>query len=334
MLLIFAPMAKAQPVAVRAPDGTCTLRTLPQDQAAAWDARLEETAAGLHALSARLLADAAAMRLAAAREAVPAFGDWAYDWVQSYMTAYRVLGLAARGLAEGVAEADAATLPDRIALAMAIPVREAFRQRVLDPAIPAEALAADRLHVASLVEAEWRQAVAALAREAALFPRAVTIAPGAVAAARVDFAAAGRPLAPWLAAAGPADPMALLAEEGAEGGTVFLRAMRPMAARLGALALRVSEAGSLVATGGAFGYALAGSPGVALGLAGGVGLSWGVDWAFNRVDSALNRQAFEAQALAAIDRAEHRLAAQGAAAVAAALAARRAALLPAATGCG
>ncbi|MGG5886846.1 hypothetical protein ACLF3G_06865 [Falsiroseomonas sp. HC035] len=332
--MFFASSVSAQPVAVRTPDGICTLRTLPQDQPAAWDARLEETAARLRALSARLLADAAAMRLATAREAVPAFGDWAYDWVQSYMTAYRVLGLAARGLAEGVAEADAATLPDRIALAMAIPVREAFRQRVLDPAIPAEALAADRLHVAVLVDAEWRQAVAAMARDAALLPRAVTIAPGAVAAMRVDFAAATRPIAPWLAEAGPADPMALLAEEGADSGMVFLRAMRPMAARLGALALRVSEAGSLVATGGAFGYALAGSPGVALGLAGGVGLSWGVDWAFNRVDSALNRQAFEAQALDAIDRAEHRLAAQGAAAVAAALAARRAALLPAATGCG
>jgi hypothetical protein len=73
---------------------------------------------------------------------------------------------------------------------------------------------------------------------------------------------------------------------------------------------------------------------VALGLAGGIGLSWGVDWALNRVDAALNREAFEAQALEAIGRAEQRLAAQGGAAVAAALAARRAALLPAATGCG
>jgi hypothetical protein len=285
-------------------------------------------------MAARLLADAAAMRLAAVREAVPGFGDWAYDWVQSYMTAYRVLGLAARGLAEGVAEADAAALPDRIALAMAIPVREAFRSRVLDPAIPPEALAADRAHVAALVDGAWQQAVATLARQAAMFPRAITIAPGAVAAARLDFAAVARPIAPTLAEAGPADPLALLAEEGAEGGMVFLRAMRPMAARLGALALRVSEAGSVVATGGAFGYALAGSPGVALGLAGGIGLSWGVDWALNRMDSALNREAFEAQALAAIDRAERRLAAQGGAAVAAALAARRAALRPAAAGCG
>jgi hypothetical protein len=331
--MIFAFPVLAQPVAVRAPDGSCTLRRVPQDQLAAWDAALAGEAAMLDGMAARLLADAAAMRLAPAREAVPAFGDWAYDWVQSYLTAYRVLGFAARGLAEGVAEADAA-LPDRIALAMAIPVREAFRTRVLDPAIPPEALAADRLHVASLVDDAWRQAVAAVAREAALFPRAITIAPGAVAATRLDLAAAARPVAPLPAESRPADALLLLAEEGAEGGTVFLRAMRPMAARLGALALRVSEAGSLVATGGAFGYALAGSPGVALGLAGGVGLSWGVDWALNRVDSALNREAFEAQALSAIDRAEVRLARQGGAAVAAALAARRAALLPAATGCG
>jgi hypothetical protein len=333
LLLIFASPVLARPVAVRAPDGLCILRTVPRDQLAAWDAALAEEAARLQAMAARLLADAAAMRLAPAREAVPAFGDWAYDWVQSYMTAYRVLGLAARGLAEGLAEADAA-LPDRIAQAMAVPVREAFRARVLAPAIPPEALAADRLHVATLVDDAWRQAVAAVAREAALFPRAITIAPGAVAATRLDLAAAARPTAPLLADGGPVDPLALLAEEGADGSSVFLRAMRPMAARLGALALRVSEAGSLVATGGAFGYALAGSPGVALGLAGGIGLSWGVDWALNRVDAALNREAFEAQALEAIGRTEQRLAAQGGAAVAAALAARRAALLPAATGCG
>ncbi len=319
-------------MAVRQADGSCALREVPEAALPAWDAALSEEAARLEGMAHRLLAEAAAMRLATAREAVPAFGDWAYGWVQSYMTAYRVLGLAARSLAEGVAEADAQNLPDRIAQGMAGPVREEFRNRVLAPAIPPEALAADRAHVAALVSAEWRRAVDGVARQAAALPRVALIAPGAVAVPRLDLAAAARPLADWQQAG--LDPMALVVEEGADTSTVFLRSMRPMAARLGAVVLRVSEAGSLIATGGAFGYALGGTPGVALGLAGGVGLSWGLDWVLNRVDSALNREAFEAQALEAIDRAEARLAAEGRRAVAAALAARQAVLHGAQTGCG
>jgi len=331
-LLLFTLPAWAAPMAVRNPDGSCGLRDVPEAALLAWDQHLATEAARLEGMAHRLLADAAAMRLAPAREAVPAFGDWAYGWVQSYMTAYRVLGLAARGLAEGVVEADAASLPDRIAQGMATPVREAFRTRVLAPAIPPAALAQDRAHVRDVIGAEWRLAVAGVAQQAQALPRVSLIAPGAVAVPRVDLWAAARPLADWQAA--DADPMALVVEEGAETGTVFLRSMRPMAARLGAVALRVSEAGSIVATSGAFGYALGGSPGVALGMVGGVGLSWGLDYVLNRVDSALHREAFEAQALEAIDRAEQRLPAQGRIAVAAALATRRGELRAANPGCG
>ncbi|MBU8536959.1 hypothetical protein ACFOD3_03865 [Falsiroseomonas tokyonensis] len=331
-MVLFAFPAMAAPMAVRQADGSCALREVPEAVLAEWDERLGAEAARLQSMAHRLLADAAAMRLAAAREAVPAFGDWAYGWVQSYMTAYRVLGLAARGLAEGVAQADAQSLPERIAQGMATPVREEFRNRVLAPAIPPESLAEDRAHVAALVSAEWRRALEGVARQAAALPRVALIAPGAVSVPRLDLAAAARPLADWQEAG--LDPLALVVEEGADTGTVFLRSMRPMAARLGAVVLRVSEAGSLVATGGAFGYALGGTPGVALGVAGGVGLSWGLDWVLNRVDSALNREAFEAQALEAIGRAETRLADEGRAAIAAALAARQAALRGAQTGCG
>ncbi len=331
-LLIFAQPALAAPMAVRNPDGSCGLRDVPEAALQAWDSHLAAEAARLEGMAHRLLADAAAMRLAPAREAVPGFGDWAYGWVQSYMTAYRVLGLAARNLAEGVAEADASSLPDRIAQGMATPVREAFRTRVLEPAIPPAALALDRAHVRDVIVAEWQLAVTEVARQAQALPRVSLIAPGAVAVPRVDLLAAARPLADWQAV--EADPMALVVEEGAETSTVFLRSMRPMAARLGAVALRVSEAGSIVATSGAFGYALGGTPGVALGVAGGVGLSWGLDYVLNRVDSALNREAFEAQALEAIERAEQRLPAQGRLAVAAALAARRGELRAENPGCG
>ncbi|NKC32287.1 hypothetical protein [Falsiroseomonas selenitidurans] len=322
--------AQAGPMAVRMPNGACSFLDIPAATLEAWQKRLDAEQARLEAMAGRLLAEAAAMRLAAAREAVPAFGDWAYDWVESYLTAWRVLGLAAKGLAEGVAAADTEALADRLARNMAGPVRDAFRSRVLEPAIPPAALLADRAHAASLVAHGWQGALRGLALEAAALPRLTPIAPAAVALPRLDLNGAARL---ELEATEDADPLALVVEEGADTNTVFLRSMRPMAARLGALVLRVSEAGSIVATGGAFGYALGGTPGVALGMAGGVGVSWGLDWVLNRVDSALNRPAFEAQALEAIDRAEARLAAQGQAAVAAALAARRAALLGA-SGCG
>jgi hypothetical protein len=96
-----------------------------------------------------------------------------------------------------------------------------------------------------------------------------------------------------------------------------------MAARLGALLLRLSEAGSAVAIGGYLGYGLVGAPGVVVGTLGGIGLAWGADWAINRVDASLHRPAFEAQAIAAIDAAEASVTADGRAAIAKALAACR-----------
>lgn len=327
LLLLGAPPGHAMPVAVMLPGGACLLREAPDDALAALQAALRDEAARLEATALRLLADAAAMRLAAARERVPAFGDWAYDWVQSYVTAYRVLLMAAKGLVVGVAEGGAESLTDRITEAMALPVRDAFRDRVLDPALPPAVMAADLRHAGAVVSEAWRAALDAAAAQAEAWP------PAPRAAEALDLAAAALPFDAELAALPLPDAVALIVEEGADAGTVFLRSMRPMAARLGAVAVRVSEAGSIVATGGAFGYALAGMPGVAVGAAGGIGLSWGIDWLFNRLDAAFNRRAFEAQALAAIGRAEQRLAMQGAQAIGGLLAARGAALRPGQGGC-
>ena len=320
------------PVAVLAPGGACLLRDAPDGALAGLEASLREEMARLEATALRLLADAAATRLAAARERVPAFGDWAYDWVQSYVTAYRVLLMAAKGLVVGVAEGGAESLTDRITEAMALPVRDAFRHRVLDPALPPEVMEADLRRAGAVVAEAWRTALDAAAAQAEAWPPAALPHPTRDVAA-LDLAAAAMPFDAELAALPVPDAVALIVEEGADAGSVFLRSMRPMAARLGAVAVRVSEAGSIVATGGAFGYALAGVPGVAVGAAGGIGLSWGIDWLFNRVDAAFNRRAFEAQALAAIGRAEHRLAMQGAQAIGGLLAARGAAMRPAQAGC-
>jgi hypothetical protein len=212
---------------------------------------------------------------------------------------------------------------------MAAPIRDEFRSQVLAPVLEDGGFGPDMAHVAAEVDRTWQRAL----RQADARLRALPEAPGGGDARRLDLAAAAAPLGPLVAGAVPADPLAAIAEDGADGATVFLRSMRPMAARLGAVLVRVSEAGSLLATGGAFGYALAGLPGTAMGLVGGIGASWAIDWAFNKIDATLNRRAFEAQALAALDQAEERLAATSAAAMSAAQATRVAALGPREGGC-
>ncbi len=312
-----AAPARAEILGLATADGACTLHAAPDGTARQVAEDLARDATAIRDMAARLLADAAAMRLAPARERVPRFGDWAYGWVQSYVTSYRVLVRGAVGLADAMAGRGEVPDPARIAEEMAAPIREEFRIRVLAPALEEGGFGADLAHIGALVDAEWARALAAATGTIRALP------PGSgQPVTMLDLAAAARPLAPALLASAPADPMAVAAEEGADSGMVFMRSLRPMAARLGAVAVRVSEAGSIIATGGAFGYALAGLPGTVVGLASGIGASWGIDWLFNKLDATLNRAAFEAQALEAIANAERRLAAEATHATATALQAR------------
>lgn len=325
LLAAAAAPARSETLAVVVPGGSpaCVLRAAPPGTHAAETAALTTAARRLEGFATRLFDDAAAMRLGPAREAVPGFGDWAYGWVQSYVTSYRMLARGVVGLARASSQEDEGPIAARIAEDMAEPIRGEFRARVLQPTLGDGGFATDLAHVGAAMDAAWAEALAAsAARMANLSPAPA----GVTATHRLDLAAAGAALAPALATAAPSDPMALLATDGADGGTVFLRSLRPMAARLGAVLVRLSEAGSIVAAGGAFGFAMAGVPGTVLGLAGGVGASWGIDWLLNRLDASLNRAAFEAQALEAIARAQQRLASEAAAAAAAILAARLAAL--------
>lgn len=300
-------------------DGGCALRAVDPAALAVAAAALAEEATRLPAAAARLVRDAAAARFAPAREHVPHYAAWAYDWVQSYVTSYRVLWRLVQGLATATTGPAEPALLDRLGTDMARPMREAFRARVLAPVEAEGRLADDLAHAGAVLDAAWQDAVAAATRH---------LAGPAMPAPRLDLRAVTAPMAPALAALAPADLLGLMAGGEADTPMIFLRSMRPMAARAGVVAIRVSEAGSILAAGGGFGYALGGLPGATLGLAGGIGLSWGIDWLINRIDATLNQAAFEAQALAGIDAAEARLAGQAEAAVALALAARLAALRP------
>jgi hypothetical protein len=331
LAVALAPPARAQApetIALIAPDGSCSLRAAPAGTLEAMTAELTAAAEELRGIAARLLVDAATMRMAPARERVPLFGDWAYSWVQSYVTSYRVLARGAMGLADSLAGRGELPSVAHIADEMAAPIRGEFRTRVLSPSLDDGGFAQDLEHVGQAIDRGWDRAL----RDAAARLQALPMAEGR-AAERLDLSRSRQPMAPLLVASLPADPLALVSEEGADTTMVFTRSMRPMAARLGAVLVRISEAGSLVATGGAFGYALAGVPGTAAGLVGGIGASWAIDWAFNRVDASLNRRAFEAQALAALDRAEDRLAQDSAGAARAALVMRLGALRPGPGGC-
>jgi len=316
-------------VAVVDRDGSCTLRAVDPVRLARIEAALAEEAAWLKGMATRLMEDAAAARLAEAREQVPAFGAWAYDWVQSYITSYRILGRVLRGVASTVGDAGGgASLAERVSEELAQPMREEFRRRVLPPDLPA-ALAADLAHVAAILDEAWH---AALQQAGAEVSEAPPMA-GLAAVARLDLAAASRPFGPTLTALAPEDALSVVAAEPTDTSSIFARSMRPMAARVGAAAVRATEAGSIITAASAFGYALAGSPGVVLGAASGIGLSWAIDWGLNRVDAAVNRTEFEAQALATIDAAERRIVQRAADAASIALDERHAALRPAATGC-
>ncbi|MDB5415139.1 MAG: hypothetical protein JWR10_3474 [Rubritepida sp.] len=234
----------------------------------------------LLALGERMLEDSVAARFGAARMLVPAFGDWAYGWGQSYLTSYRIIGRALARIGDAAAQE---RIPDPEALVhdLAEPVRAAFRERVTVPSLGDGGFQRDMAHIARTLAERW------------------PTCPG---------------LEVRLAEVLGLDPAGRLAEaSGAE--TIFLRSMRPMAARLGAVTLRVSEAGSVVAALGYLGWGAAGAPGVVAGVTGGIGLAWGVDWMINRVDAGLNRASFEARAQQAIGMAEASVLADGIAAL-------------------
>ena len=319
LLAALPARAADQVVAVMVPGGACELRQVPAQALAALTAELELARQDAAGLAQRLAEDAAAAHYAGAREAVPAFGAWAYDWVQSYITAYRIAGRMVASAAAAL-RGDAAGLADGVVEQMAEPMRRAFVERVLSRAAPAESLRRDLEMAATLVEAGWDRSLdAALAR---LRAHPLAAAEGA-APLRLDQAASARAAAVTLRGTGGAPGAGTGGDApGGDPASLFFHSLRPVAARVSAVMLRATEAGSLVATVGAVGYRFGGMPGLAAGTVGGVGAYWGIDWAFNRADAALNREDFEAQSLGVIARAEAAVAEEARREVLAALDAR------------
>jgi hypothetical protein len=200
-------------------------------------------------------------------------------------------------------------------------MRRAFVERVLARAAPAESLRRDLEMAAALVEAGWERSLATALAPLRAYPLALE---EGAAPLRLDPAAAARAAEVTLRGAAGGAPGAGPAgtSPGGDPASLFFHSLRPIAARVSAVMLRATEAGSLVATVGAVGYRFGGMPGLAAGTVGGVGAYWGIDWAFNRADAALNREDFEAQSLGVIARAEAAVAEEARREVLAALDAR------------
>lgn len=298
-ILVPAAARAADPVvAIMLPGGTCELRQVPAQALVDLNLQLDKARQAAADLAQRLAVDAASAHYAGAREVVPGFGAWAYDWVQSYVTAYRIVGRMVTSAAASL-RGDPKGLADGVVEQMAEPMRRAFVERVMARAAPPETLRRDLEMAAALVEAGWTDALAGALAPLRAFPEAPA---ASTAALRLDPEAAGRVALVTLRA--QAGGTASDASPGSDPASLFFHSLRPLSARVSAMMLRATEAGSIVATVAAVGYRFGGVAGLAAGAVGGVGAYWGIDWAFNRADAALNREDFEAQSLLVISRAE------------------------------
>jgi uncharacterized protein YukE len=291
--------ASAQLVAIRHHDGRCDVRQLSPEALSALQARLEGARQDLSALAHRLASDAAGAQLAPAREGVPAFSAWAYSWVQSYVSALEMIGSLAASLVEVLRAGEGAGAGGSLER-MAEPMRRAFEARVLRRDDVFAALRADLTVAGALIDLRWRAAIDDGAAVLATAP--VAVAEGAP--PRLDLVALAAPVAAEVVAVAFAPESTASAAPGADPASVVLHSMRPLAARIGALGLRMTEIGSLLAAGSVLGFGVGGWLGLAIGGLGAVAVYWILDWLFSRVDAALNQEDFEAQALAAIDATE------------------------------
>lgn len=286
--MTLAPLLDAQRSAHAAPMplAACELRGMPLDAQAELRAALEKAREDIVGMAGRLAADAAAARFAESREQVPAFGAWAYDWVQSYITSYRMLSQLIVSLADAASDE---VLPRATGIVerMAEPMREEFRKRVVEPAERNGNLASDLRQIGSIVDIAWVEAMQDALRKLPQSPASPVMSPG-------------------FATQAPETTWSMALEIGDDPTAVFVRSIRPMAARVGVFVVRATEVGSAFATGGSIGYALGGASGLALGTVAGIGIYWGFDWVLNRLDAAWNRVEFEDQALRSIAQLETR----------------------------
>ena len=227
---------------------------------------------------------------------LPAYADWVYGWIDSYIAAYRVLGGFAREQLETRGADPAGTLNAK----MQAVAKERFEALVLAPVLQEEALDAASRRLHGLLDHTWRQS---LARDEAAWEAFLTGEPS-------------RSARPAPAASSPAPPHACDAASLAavdESGRRFfpgpdrittpeqsdllaLRFGRPFAARGAILAVRLGMGfGGAAFPAGPLALIGQVNPGVVTAVIATTAVLWCGDYLINYIDGALNRATFEAE---------------------------------------
>ncbi|BBK40490.1 hypothetical protein STVA_05100 [Allostella vacuolata] len=249
----------------------------------------------------RALGTGVSLAFSGVRQRVPIYGDWAYGWVESYVTSYQ---LVIRGLLAGV-EAGAAPWDPAVRAAVIDEMRrfvfDRFDALVVRPAELPQRLQAEWEAAAAIAEIEWRTARlrsrAAVRRflieQCGLATDTQPPAPGPdshrIADARDQDGLRTRDGLP-LDGASPIQALYRLEGIG-PADTIFLRSTRPFGARLAILMARISEAGSAFALSSMIGVGSLTGP--TFGFFSALGAVWTLDWAINRGDELLHRDTME-----------------------------------------
>jgi hypothetical protein len=269
----------------------------------ALEAALAREREGLTETVAGLLRAGGGLALTRLLERVPAYIDWVYGWVDSYVAAFKVIGRGARACAWSQAEpSDADTAPlAALSDAMREVARAELDRLVVEPADPDAAMRPALERVGAAMAEEWRRVVE---RDQARW-RTLLAAHGR-SARRVEPTSVGD-VAGCAAASSPTGVLALDAAAlsataaAAQEGLYAWRVTRPFATRLGALATRLAIGGlswtgtSVAGVGGA-----ATAVGAATSFAAASGVVWSIDYGLNRLDGALHRDALAGQVSVAL----------------------------------
>lgn len=288
-------------LAVRDSDSGCAVVAISPQALSDITRRVSDSTQNLN-LYARTIFDLmASSRFAAAREKVPAFGDWTFDWFQSYVLSYRVLGRLFGAFHRFFTEG----WPDDIAQAflddVAAPVRLAFQENMRQAGVDIAHHMDDLRLISAAIEQEWQKRVTALRSELRGLP--MVSGPATMV---MDLRGNDIGVGSALFAAAPKTMNQFFEINEADAALVF-RTMRPIIPRLGAFILRATEFGGLIFTLGLVGFAISGLPGFIVGAAIAVLVYWTIDWIFNRTDAYLNQAEFERLALETIDDAQKKL---------------------------
>lgn len=239
----------------------------------------------------RVLGDGVSLAFGAVRERVPIYGDWAYGWVESYVTSYELL---LRSLLAG-AQAGAAPWSPEVRNAVVGEAQrfvfDRFDQIVIRPAALPQRLQREWETAAAMAELEWQLARTRTRESVARF--LAEHCPGtAVPLPEPSTTPTLRsPDGSPLESAGPIQAIYRL-EGAGNAETIFVRSTRPFGARIAIMLARLTEAGSALAAGSIFGIGSLSGP--ITGFVGALATVWTIDWAINRGDEMINRGAMEA----------------------------------------